>query len=44
MPRQLDLVRVDVDGYDALARERKLDRVPAHPAETVHNDVTLASE
>ena len=44
VPRQPDLLRVDVDGDDALAGEGELDRVAADAAETVHDEVAAAPE
>ena len=44
LPGQLDLVGVDVDGNDPLAREGKLDGVAAHAAEAVDDQVTLTPD
>ena len=42
VPRQADLLGVDVDGDDPLAGEGELDRVPTDAAEAVDHEVAAA--
>ena len=43
MPGQLNLMRVDVDGYDMVTSVGKLDSIPANATKSVHYNIRLAA-